>query len=785
MKKPPVVDRLDTRLLESRRVTRTRVEDCTVLEADSKHLLLGTNAEVASRLVFDEDLASITERLDPGAVQKGRLRVDLVTDSIVRVRYAEGDAVPENVTPMVVGRFDGPTKSEVKTAVQSAILTTADAVVEVGLRPFTLHVRNRAGEEVCCVGGHDKNSWSDFGIAWDSYNTGICRTLDTGNPLAVEVFALRPHEAVYGFGEKFIRLNKVGQTIDLNMVEALGVTTPRSYKNVPFFMSTRGYGVFFNHSARMTCWVGSLCAADLQVAIEDEFLDYFIILGDLKEILSRYTDITGKGRVPPLWSFGYWQSKMSYQSAGETLDVVRRMRAAEVPMDVLHLDTYWFHEDWRCDLEFDPDRFSDPAAYMTELESLGVKVCLWQLPYIPEGSALFDELKAAGAFAKTPEGEIYDVGICMTAGFSGVVGCIDFTNPAAREIYGRHLRRLFALGARVIKVDFGEQAPLDAVYHDGTPGWRMHNLYPLLYNRTVAEITTEATGEQIIWARSAWAGSQRYPLHWGGDSSANWYNLIPQIEGGLSFGLSGFQFWSQDIGGFLGHPNGALLIRWLQAGLFLSHARIHGVGDRELYKFEGDVLRIGREFIRLRYRLLPYLYGTAMDCVERSLPMARALVVEYQDDPNTWNIGDQWLLGDALLVAPIFDESNRRAVYLPAGVWTDWWTGERLSGGRWIAVTADLETLPLFVREGGIIPLGPAMNYVDEKPVDKITLRIAPFDSEGESRFEVRVGDELVAVRYSATAGRHAVHIGEGRVPFAIDVLGPEPPGVEVVRGRC
>lgn len=784
MKRPPVVDRLDTRLLESRRITRTRVEECAVLEAEPQHLLLATTAEVVSRLVFDEDRASTTERLEPGAQLAGRVRIDLLTDSIVRVRYAEGDRVPENATSMVVGRFDGPAESRVETTAESAVLTAAGAVVEVALRPFGLRVRTRDGDEVCCVGGRDKNFFNALGLVWDSYNTGICRTHDTGNPLAVEVFALRPHEAVYGFGEKFIRLNKVGQTIDLNMVEAMGTPTPRSYKNVPFFMSTRGYGVFFNHSARMTCWVGSLCAADLQVAVEDDFLDYFVILGDLKQILSRYTDITGKGRVPPLWSFGYWQSKISYASAEETLDVAARMRAAEVPMDVLHLDTHWFREDWRCDLEFDPRRFPDPAAYMAELARMGVKVCLWQLPYIPEGSALFDELKAAGGFAKTPEGEIYDVGICMTPGFTGAVGCIDFSNPSAVEIYGRHLRRLFALGARAIKVDFGEQAPLDAVYHDGTPGWRMHNLYPLLYNRAVAEITAEATGDHVIWARSAWAGSQRYPLHWGGDSSANWHNLIPQIEGGLSFGLSGFQFWSQDIGGFLGQPEGALLIRWLQAGLFLSHARIHGTGDRELYKFQGDVLRIGREFIRLRYRLLPYLYGTAIDCVDRSLPMARALVVEYQDDPTTWNIGDQWLLGDALLVAPIFDESNRRSVYLPAGMWTDWWTGERLPGRRWIEVTANLGTLPLYVREGAVIPLGPALNYVDERPTDEITLRIAPFTSQGETRFTVPVNEQRVEVRYTADRGEHRVAVGPSGTRFRVEAIGGTEAEIIVTSGR-
>jgi alpha-D-xyloside xylohydrolase len=449
------------------------------------------------------------------------------------------------------------------------------------------------------------------------------------------------------------------------------------------------------------------------------------------------------------------------------------MREAEVPLDVLHLDTHWFKKDWYCDLEFDHERFPDPEGFIAELGRMGVKLSLWQLPYIPEGSKLFDDLAAAGGFVKTPEGGIYDVGICMTMGFQGVVGCVDYTNPEARRVHREHFRRLFEMGAKVIKVDFGEQAPLDGVYHDGTPGHQAHNLYPLLYNQALSEFTREATGEQVIWARSAWAGSQRYPLHWGGDNSANWSNLIPQIEGGLSFGLSGFQFWSQDIGGFLGTTGGPLLVRWMQAGLFLSHARIHGVGDRELYKFDPEVLRICRDYIRLRYRLLPYLYGSAFDCVERSLPMARALVVEFQDDPSVWNIGDQWLLGDSLLVAPIFDESGAREVYLPAGTWTDWWTGARLAGRRWTHVEADLETLPLWVREGAIIPMGPVMNYVGEFPVEEITLRVAPFEGDGESEFTIPVNDERIPVRYSAERGKHRVAIAPSAVRFQVEELGP------------
>jgi alpha-D-xyloside xylohydrolase len=777
MKPQPIVDRLHTRLLERRQVSRSFVYDCSVLDASPAGLQLRTTALVANRMVLGTELPR--GALQPGSQIEGRLHIDVIADSILRVRYSEGTTVPENLTPMLVGDVGPRPLARVEAHSDHLTYATAAVVVEVALQPFALRVRHH-GEEVCRAGGVDKNFFDVTGMVWDSYSTGICRTDAGADPLAVEVFALRPHEAIYGFGEQFIRLNKVGQTIDLNMVEALGVVSPRSYKNVPFFMSTRGYGVFFNHSARMTCWVGSLCAADVQVAIEDDFLDYFIIVGDLKQILSRYTELTGKSRVPPKWSFGYWQSKISYQSADETLDVVRKMRAADVPMDVLHLDTFWFKEDWRCDLDFDRQRFPDPAAYLAELRELGVKVCLWQLPYVPEGSALFEELKACGGFVKTRDGEIYDVGICMTPGFDGVVGCIDFTHPAALEVYGKYLHRLFALGARCIKVDFGEQAPLDGIYHDGTPGHRMHNLYPLLYNRAIAEITAAATGEHIIWARSAWAGSQRYPLHWGGDSSANWDNLIPQIEGGLSFGLSGFPFWSQDIGGFLGQPDGALLIRWLQVGLFLSHSRIHGFGDRELYKFGDDVLRIGREFLRLRYQLLPYLYGTARDCVERSLPMARALVLEFQDDPNTWNIGDQWLLGDALLVAPIYDDSNRRRVYLPQGRWTSWWTGEQVSGPRWMEVTAPLDQIPLYVREGGIVPLGLALQYVDERPTEEVIVRVVPFSAHGSSAFVVPVNGETVEVCYEAAGSEHCVTIAPSGVRFRVEPLGASAPRMSV-----
>ena len=279
----------------------------------------------------------------------GRLRIDAVADDVFRIRYAEGETVPENITPMCIGAPPPPTRVEIHEGDGRVALRTPRARLDVALASLQLRVHDEGERRLTEIGGPEKNLFHN----WDVYNTGICRTRE-GRPLAVECFALRPQEAVFGFGEKFLALDKVGQTVDLNMVEALGTTTPRSYKNIPFFWSTRGWGVFFNHSARMTCWVGSRGAADLQVAIEDDFLDYYLFVGAPKEILARYTDLTGKSQMPPRWSFGFWQSKISYQSAEEALDVVRRNRAAGIPTDVLHLDTHWFREDWRCDLEFDP-----------------------------------------------------------------------------------------------------------------------------------------------------------------------------------------------------------------------------------------------------------------------------------------------------------------------------------------------------------------------------------------------------------------------------------------------
>lgn len=761
-------------LLEGMKAMRASVRSATPIERGPRHVVFRTSATVASYQPIssaDSEMLARAGVAPPGAPVEGRLRLDAVSDRVIRVRYAEGTAAPDSATGIVMGAPPPPATCGVRDEPGALIMATAEALVRVTLEPLRIEVLDPAGTVVVGIGGAEKNHFCQ----WDAPNTGVLRDPGGSLPAAVESFDLRPGESIYGLGERFLKLDRVGQTLDLWTVDALGTSTPRAYKPVPFHWSTRGYGVLFNDTAGMTYWVGSRSACDVVVATASGALDYYVLLGSPKQILGLYADLTGRAELPPRWSFGYWQSKISYSAADEVLGVARELRQHRVPCDVIHLDTFWFERDWYCNLRFAPQRFPDPAGFMRELRELGFRVSLWQLPYIPEGTDLFEELAAAGGFVKDKDGGIYDVKVCFVKDFKGRTGVIDYTNPAAVRIHQSHLRRLLELGAAVFKTDFGEAAPADGVYHDGTPGHLMHNRYPIDYNRAVAEVTRQVTGRGFVWARSAWAGGQRLPVHWGGDNSPNWHNLAPQFAGGLSLGMSGFPFWSQDIGGFLGDTSDRLLTRWMQAGIFCSHARVHGFNKRELPRFSAETLRIGRETLGLRYRLLPYLIGQARMCCASGLPVLRALPIEWPDDPALRAISDQFLCGDSLLVAPVMDNGERRPVQLPAGRWTCWWTGGRYAGGTPIDAPAPLDRVPLFVREGGVVALGPELQHTDEKPCERIELLIAPFSGDGESRAIVDIDGTPVEVHHRRQGSSSEVRVGA--CPCAVDlrVLGPEP----------
>lgn len=531
-----------------------------------------------------------------------------------------------------------------------------------------------------------------------------------------------PGEHFAGTGERFARMDLAGQTLVLENTDALGVNSRRAYKNVPFFLSSRPYGLMALTSSHVRLSLADISTRAAQGLIEDDCLDLFFIGGGrLEAILRNYRRLTGFPRDVPLWSYGIWMSRMTYFSAKETLEVADKLRAGDFPADVIHLDTGWFPKDWHCTWEFSPERFPDPAGYMKEMLKRGFRVSLWQTPSMSKQTHVYEYARDHGFLpAKT------GVADASALGEYEYSGRIDFTNPAAVEWYQGMLRKLLEMGAAAIKTDFGEQIEMQASYH-GMPAAKLHNLYALLYqkaayeagtpnamNRVGGPVTEQVKGQAIIWARAGWIGCQRYPVHWGGDAASTWDGLAGSLRGGLHIGLSGWAFWSHDVPGFHGvpefmnsPPSDELYVRWTQFGVFTSHMRYHGTCPREPYEYPA-VADIVRKWWKLRYCLVPYLVEQGRQAARSGYPVLRALVLHHGDDPVCWGIDDQFYCGSALLVAPVMNDRGVRDVYLPAGRWVDFWTGEVLRGRRWLRkVASPLSQMPVYARSGQAIRVYP------------------------------------------------------------------------------
>jgi alpha-D-xyloside xylohydrolase len=510
-------------------------------------------------------------------------------------------------------------------------------------------------------------------------------------------FTLSPGEKIFGCGESFTGLDKRGQKVVLWTDDANGIQNPGMYKPIPFFLSSRGYGMFLHSSAPITCDFGNSFNGVNSLMLGDDELDLFVFLGSPKEILDEYTKLTGKSPMPPLWSFGLWMSRCTYNAEKQVREIAAKMRESKIPCDVLHLDTGWFETDWRCDYQFSTSRFTDPAKMIADLKKDGFHISLWQLPYFVPKNTLFNELLEKNLVVRDQKGNLpYEDAV------------LDFSNPAAVQWYQGKLANLLKLGVGAIKVDFGEAAPNNGLYASGRTGLYEHNLYPLRYNKAVADITRRTTGENIIWARSTWAGSQRYPIHWGGDAESTDQGMAAELRGGLSLGLCGFTFWSHDVGGFTANSvarmDKNLLLRWLAFGMLTSHSRCHGIAPKEPWNYGDAFMTEFRRIDELKYQLMPYVYAQAKDSSDHGLPMLRALFVEYPNDPGSWLVDDEYLFGTDLLVAPLMHENEtRRDVYLPPGNWIDYQSGKSYSSG-WQAIEAGKIPIVLLVREGAVIP---------------------------------------------------------------------------------
>jgi alpha-D-xyloside xylohydrolase len=496
-----------------------------------------------------------------------------------------------------------------------------------------------------------------------------------------------------------------------------------------------------------------------QLLVGDDELDLFVFLGAPKDVLDEYTEVTGKAAMPPLWSFGLWMSRITYFSEADVRQVADSLRHHRIPSDVIHLDTGWFESDWRSDFRFSPSRFDDPRAMIDDLLERGFHVSLWQLPYFVPENRLFPEIVRNGWAVKDAKGNLpYPDAI------------LDFSNPAAVEWYQGRLADLLEMGVGAIKVDFGEAAPLTGLFHSGRTGWFEHNLYPLRYNQAVAEVTRRVKGESIIWARSAWAGSQRYPVHWGGDPATTDVGMAATLRGGLSLGLSGFSFWSHDIGGFTSATPEPLHRRWTAFGFLTSHTRSHGLPPTEPWLVGESFLADYRRAAELRYRLMPYVYAQAKLSVERGLPMVRALFVEFPDDPGSWLVEDEYLFGADLLVAPLLEETGDRDVYLPPGRWIDYQTGETFEGG-WRRIAAGPVPAVILVRAGAVIPHIALAQSTAEMDWTRLELVVYATDGE-EAAGHVALPPEAELVEVEVTGQGGAFRLARdplgGRVEWVV-----------------
>jgi alpha-D-xyloside xylohydrolase len=604
-----------------------------------------------------------------------------------------------------------------------------------------------------------------------------------------EQLALGVGECVYGLGERFTAFVKNGQVVDL-WNEDGGTSSEQAYKNIPFYITNRGYGVFVNHPEKVSLEVASEKVERVQFSVPGEELEYLLIYGPSpKEVLGRYTALTGRPALPPAWSFGLWlTTSFTTDYDEETVTgFIQGMADRDLPLHVFHFDCFWMKEFHWCNFEWDARVFPDPEGMLRRLKARGLKICVWINPYIAQRSALFCEGMENGYLVKRPDGSVW-----QWDKWQAGMGLVDFTNPQACRWYGDKLRALVEMGVDCFKTDFGERIPTDVVYHDGSDPLRMHNYYSYLYNKVVFEVLEQelGSGEVTLFARSATAGGQQFPVHWGGDSTATFESMAESLRGGLSLCLSGFGFWSHDIGGFEHTASADVYKRWCAFGLLSSHSRLHGSGSyRVPWLFDeagfsgptaSDVLRF---FTKLKCRLMPYLYGAAIAAHETGVPVMRAMMLEFPDDPGCDTLDRQYMLGDSLLVAPVFSPDGAVDYYLPRGQWTNFLSGEVVDGGRWVREQHGYLALPLMARSNSVIPVGADEQQPGYDYADGVTFHVFALQDGATASASVPTakGDAAMTVVVSRKGQEVCVQAEGGAKPWSVLLRGVE--AVQSVEG--
>ena len=646
-----------------------------------------------------------------------KFKIDFVTPRTVRIRMLTTPVEPKPAASIMLAKEPGRDGSWKVTETNDKIVYSSDyGTIQINKNPWRIVLKDKAGRilsQTAALSDADSTQVKYTPFCFVKRGSDNARRI---NP----VFTLTADEMIFGCGESATGLNKAGQKVNLFVTDPQGPETDQMYKPIPFFMSKRGYGMFMHTSAPVTCDFGATYIGLNKMFMGDENLDLFVFFGEPKDILDEYTDLVGKPGMPPLWSFGTWMSRITYFSEKEGYDVAANIRKNKYPCDVIHFDTGWFDVDWQCDYKFSENRFQNPQQMLKDLRSQGFHVCLWQLPYFTPKNRYFSELIEKDMYVKNGNGELP---------YEDVV--LDFSNPETVKWYQDKLAGLLNIGVSAIKVDFGEAAPLNGIYASGKSGWYEHNLYPVRYDMAVSEITKKLHNENIMWARAAWAGSQRYPLHWGGDAATTNTGLLGTLRAGLSFGLSGFSFWSHDMGGFVKSTPEDLYCRWIPFGFLTSHTRAHGAPPTEPWLYDSKrVQDVFRKSAEMKYRLMPYVYAQAKECTEKGLPMLRALFVEFPDDPGAWKVDDEYLFGSQILVAPLLESGmTGRTVYLPEGKWIDYQT-EKVYEGGWHRIEAGSLPIIMLVRDGSVLPHLKLAQSTAEMDWSKMSLKVYSADKK-------------------------------------------------------
>lgn len=565
-----------------------------------------------------------------------------------------------------------------------------------------------------------------------------------GDTYVHEQLTLAAGELVYGLGERFGPVVKNGQTVDIWNLDG-GTSSEQAYKNVPFYLTSRGYGVLVDHPEKVSFEVASEMVERTQFSVPGQVLEYLVIDGPTpKDVLRRYTALTGRPARVPAWSFGLWLTTSFTTEYDEKTvsSFIDGMAERDLPLSVFHFDCFWMREFHWTDFVWDPATFPDPAGMLARLKAKGLRICVWINPYIAQRSRLFEEGKAKGYLLRNTDGSVWQWDLWQAG-----MALVDFTNPAAADWYAGELRTLLGQGVDCFKTDFGERIPTEGVaWFDGSEPDRMHNYYTHLYNQTVFDVLRDVRGEgdAVLFARSATVGGQQYPVHWGGDNDSSLASMAETLRGGLSLGLSGFGYWSHDIGGFEGTPDPLVFKRWLAFGLLSSHSRLHGSGSvRVPWAFDDEAVEITRRFTHLKLSLMPYLGRVAEEAHTDGIPMLRHMLLEFGDDRSAFTAETQYMLGDSLLVAPVLSPDGVAEVYVPEGTWTSLLDGSTVTGPRWVNQVHGLDSLPVLVRPGTVLPIGAVTDRPDYDWADGVTLRA----------FELADGDRREVVVPSSTGG--------------------------------